>query len=275
MDTEDIEQEEVSEFDDIDQTDDFLDSDKEEEQEQAEAPEPIHVAKNDFDDYGKKVQKRIGQEISKRKVLEDENRSLNERLSNLETTVHVNTQETNDADLKQRMQSVQAKRKEMYDVGDIDPQVEDEWQDLRYEQKQANERKQAPKQEAAPQRPSMSEAQQDWMTANSDWYGVDEERTAKANDAFQSVLDDGFNENHPGAYKEFDKRLQVAPPEPEPEPPATPREKAPPPASPSGNNSVPKSKAKLSQADFVMMQEMGMDPRNPEDRKALLAQRRA
>ena len=248
------------------QNDDYLDSEQEEES------EPEYVAKNDYEDYGKKVKKRINQEVSKRKVLEDENKALSNRLSNLETQVHSRQEAHDNADLDKRMDTMRAKRKEMYDVGDIDPQVEDEWQDLRYEQKQANARKeQAPQQQQAQQARAIPQAQQAWMDENRQWYGVDEERTASANEVFQSVLDDGYSEEHPGAYKEFNKRMNTnTPPPEEPNRPAA----APPTAMPTGSGGAPKPKGKLTQSDFSMMREMGLDPQNVEHRKQLLANRR-
>ena len=262
--------EEENEFDDIDQSNDYLDSDKEEklelEEDTAKEEEPKEEEK---EEYGSKVQKRINKEVSKRKLLEDENRSLNDRLSNLENQVNHSSQTNADADLDARATALKAKRQEMYDVGDIDPKVEDDWQDVRHEQRQSAERKayneQQQAQQPAQQQRQIPKAQQDWMQENSDWYGVDKERTDNANSTFQAILDDGYSEAHEGAYKEFDKRLT---------PTESKREQAPPTAAPSGNGGAPTNKGKLTQDDFVMMREMGMDPHNIEHRKQLISNKR-
>lgn len=253
MDTEELEYDDIDQEEDVvEATEDFLDSDKEEKESEPEEEE-----------YGKRVQKRINQEVSKRKQLESDNKALADRLANLEHTFYAKASEEQNKSLDTRMTELKAKRKEMYELGDIDPDLEDEWQDLRLEQRERSRQQKTPQQQ---QQPDIPRAQQSWLDDNSDWYGVDEAKTKQANEKFQEMLDAGFDANHHGAYLELSKRVNT---------PTTRRESAPPPAGPSGSSGKPVSKAKLTQVDFEMMSEMGLDPRNAEHRKQLLSNRSA
>jgi len=259
-------------YGDIDQSNDFLDSDEAEKKE-----DKLEYTDEEKEQYGKAMSKRIGKEVSKRKVLEDQNRVLNERLSTLEDNIHSQNNKSVIDDIDSRMASLKLKRDEMYELGDIDGDVEDEWQDLRLEKRDAEYQKrdepvkrepqQAPKQ---PPVQKVPDAQQEWLDEN-EWYSKGGDTTKQANDVFQELLDEGYDTNHDGMYKEFDKRLSKD----DKSEPVKREPGAPPPATPRGGGDPPKPRSKLSNDDFDMMTEMGMDPRNPEHRKQLLANKRA
>lgn len=259
-------------YGDIDQSEDFLDSDDEENN--------IKKAESEFDqeEYGKKVQKRINKEVSKRKILEDQNKVLNDRLSSLEDNFNSQENKNNLVDIDSRMKVLKAKRDEMYELGDINGDVEDEYQDLRLEKRDAErninnhndeQSVNVRREPAAKNTNTVPDVQQEWLDEN-EWYSKGDDSTKKANGIFQDLLDEGYNNNHPGMYKEFDKRLSennddVINREPG----------APPGANPNGGGGKkPVQKSKLTNDDFEMMTEMGMDPRNPNHRKQLLANKR-
>lgn len=280
---------------DIDQSNDleeldneFLDSDEEERLERKSKPKPKE--EDDDAEYGKKVQKRISREVSKRKKLEDENLVLNQRLSNLEQKFENKAVNSEMIDIDSRMALVKEKRDKMYEFGDLDPAVEDEWQDLRNEKRGAEYRNQARETErvnATNKQSAIPKAQQEWLDDN-DWYfDADNKNSKVAADKYDEMVNkEGYNPNHPGTYKELDKRMNakgIAEDDSDFEDDTDDNlmqdrdEVPPPPANPNsggGGRQRKSSKAKLTRSDFDMMNEMGLDPRNAEHRKQLLKNKR-
>jgi len=272
-----VEEETEDEYADIDQSEDFLDSDKEEvlEAEEEEKKEEKYTDEEKRQ-YGRNVKRRIDKEVGMRKELEDKNYILSNRLSELEAKFEHQNASNHSDNIDTRMTDLKKKRVAMYESGDIDPTTEDEWQDLRREKREAeyrkaqvNNEKPQPQQAQEPQR---SQAEQNWLDGN-DWFdgAINDGDSQKAKDKFAELLEDGYSRDHPMLYKKLDKFMEGDTEEPKQK-----RESAPPPAKPNGSgNKRPTSKAKLNREDFDMMTEMGMDPRNPEHRKQLLANRRA
>lgn len=272
---EDTENDLDNQYNDIDQSNDFLDSDAED----AGTASGKSDTSSEEEHYGKRVQKRISQEVSKRKVLEDENRLLNNRVSDLESKFEQNNADTEMGDIDARMESLGKKRKDMYDVGDIDPDIEDQWQDLRIEKREAESKNKSPSKPAGDNANARAQnvAQDNWLEEN-EWYGTngDKVKTDKANGVFQEMLDQGFNEQHPGTYQEFSKRMNTnADTDIDDDTDDGRGNPPPPPAAPTGG--APKlaaNKGKLTTADFDMMTEMGLDPRNAIHRKQLLSNKK-
>lgn len=232
------------------------------------------------EEYGKRVQKRINKEISKRKALEDQNRELQERLNRVEKRFEEQDAQQEMRSIDSKLKDLAQKRKDMYDMGDIDPDIEDQYQDLRFEKKQLEARNKAPDRQqdgyvpnrASEQQVRFNGAQQEWLDDN-DWYtganGTDPS-TVRANQIYINMIQsEGFSPEHPGTYKELTRRMSAQP---------KPRGNRPPPTvaptgSSPGNPSV-RGKAKLTRDDFNAMEEMGMNPNNPLHRKEWLSNKK-
>ena len=117
--------------------------------------------------YSSRVKNRISKEVSKRKVLEDQNKALEDRLAKLES----NAQEQNKNVLQNTYQKVSQELKEAIEGGNTEKQVElmDQMAEVR-SKIQTNQ--QPVKEETKSQTPEVQvpEIAQKWIGKNSHWW---------------------------------------------------------------------------------------------------------
>lgn len=255
---------------------------------------------DEVEEYGKKVQRRINKEVQKRKVLEDRLASQEaeheRRMSEFEERFNAREQEEEDASITEKLEDVESRRRENHEVGDYDQSLEDEWFDLKSKQRDAKKRKpnrkpqpkarddsdntdvntDTEKRESAP----VPDEQKKWLESNN-WYGKNKARSDYANKEYLQLVSDGYDPEDTDIYDELDKRLSggtsddnvdndnVAIDDERDERP-------PPPAAPNrGNSNKNRKKNTFTNSDKQKMRDWNLDPNDPAQRKAWLAEKRS
>lgn len=226
----------------------------------------------DKEEYGKKVQKRIDKEVRKRKVIENKLNEMRERLSKYEQHMVERETSAKTSALNDRLRELEAKRREMIEVGEFDQSVEDEWIDLKLQQREMKRDEPKPAQQNyAQEAPQIPQAQQDWLSAN-DWYAKGGTRARFANSEYLAMVqEEGFEPDDPDTYAELDKRLSSVAPINATEPRQQP---APPPAQPNRGQATRGKSPTFTKADAAKMRGYNLNPDNPEHRKAWLENKR-
>jgi len=241
-------------------------------------------------EYGRKVQKRIAKEVSKRKRIETEFATrqaqyeqyianLHQRLESVEQRFSAEDAKQSATELEAQLADIKARRKTAWDDGDIDAYhaLEDEYLDARMAVQRQTQgapgTRQAPpvaQPVAQPQQPAaLPEPMQTWMVTNKKWFNGDPANSAKvsvANGLFNAMKAEGFEETDPDLYAELDKRLVAAGIKPAPRK-AQPTTVAPTRYAGASETSPRKG---FTQADMATMRKYGMDPNNPAHRAAYL-----
>jgi|TARA_R100000329_G_C7603819_1_gene214183 hypothetical protein len=156
--------------------------------------------------YSSRVKNRISKEVSKRKVLEDQNKALEERLAKLES----NAQEQNKNVLQNTYQKVSQELKEAIEGGNTEKQVElmDQMAEVR-SKIQTNQ--QPVKEETKSQTPEVQvpEIAQKWIGKNSHWWNKPgfNAATQMSYAIDKDLTEEGFDINDPEYYTEMDKRM--------------------------------------------------------------------
>ena len=156
--------------------------------------------------YSSRVKNRISKEVSKRKVLEDQNKALEERLAKLES----NAQEQNKNVLQNTYQKVSQELKEAIEGGNTEKQVElmDQMAEVR-SKIQTNQ--QPVKEENKSQTPEVQvpEIAQKWIGKNSHWWNKPgfNAATQMSYAIDKDLTEEGFDINDPDYYTEMDKRM--------------------------------------------------------------------
>tara|TARA_R100000697_G_scaffold94464_1_gene106370 strand:- start:781 stop:1698 length:918 start_codon:yes stop_codon:yes gene_type:complete len=156
--------------------------------------------------YSSRVKNRISKEVSKRKVLEDQNKALEERLAKLES----NAQEQNKNVLQNTYQKVSQELKEAIEGGNTEKQVElmDQMAEVR-SKIQTNQ--QPVKEETKSQTPEVQvpEIAQKWIGKNSHWWNKPgfNAATQMSYAIDKDLTEEGFDINDPDYYTEMDKRM--------------------------------------------------------------------
>jgi len=156
--------------------------------------------------YSSRVKNRISKEVSKRKVLEDQNKALEERLAKLES----NAQEQNKNVLQNTYQKVSQELKEAIEGGNTEKQVElmDQMAEVR-SKIQTNQ--QPVKEEIKSQTPEVQvpEIAQKWIGKNSHWWNKPgfNAATQMSYAIDKDLTEEGFDINDPEYYTEMDKRM--------------------------------------------------------------------
>lgn len=156
--------------------------------------------------YSSRVKNRISKEVSKRKVLEDQNKALENRLAKLES----NAQEQNKNVLQNTYQKVSQELKEAIEGGNTEKQVElmDQMAEVR-SKIQTNQ--QPVKEETKSQTPEVQvpEIAQKWIGKNSHWWNKPgfNAATQMSYAIDKDLTEEGFDINDPEYYTEMDKRM--------------------------------------------------------------------
>ena len=251
------------------------------------------------DKYNVKINKRIGKEVKKRKVLEEElqaERSKNKRLQEEiaeSRKVLSSFEDQQDEDLKTKADDIKARRDKALDEGDLNTykDLNDEWTEAQIE---LRERSRRPKKQAADNDgqddggkrnggSGMSEPASDWVSSNSDWLGQDKSKTTRAQEIERALAHEGYSVHDPELYRELDRRLAREfddnsdltiggdddlddevdlRGQRQSSSAGVPRE--------TGGDDRPSRRGsqKLTRSDLVSMQKYGFDPNSPTDRKA-------
>ena len=259
----------------------------------AHEPEPPAAAEDRDEDYSKRVRKRIGEEVYRRKVAEEREARLASDLAALRADLEQfktrqATAETQavEGSLREKLQSARTRLKDAEESGDIDKKLEilDEYDDLRQQQRKLTESRQvaAAPPAAPPSSPSAPPARsplptgtEQWLAKNP-WY-----LTGSHPDAAQLAMQldvvlqqEGFLPTDPAMYAEMNRRLKVAMPKIAPllgEVKSKTRDAGP----PSGANSAdglgePTTRRTLTRDDLTEMAAYGLNPNSKEDRRAWL-----
>lgn len=248
-------------------------------------PETVGQQEKEADEqeeFSKRVQKRIDKLVYERNIEREErererqeNDKLRERLEQLETRYHEdNTKQQND-EINSRLSQLKARKAELYDEGDYNAaaDIDDEIIELRLKQREAGQQAQRretgqpaqPQARPEPAQPNIPEAQVKWLEQN-DWYfnPVKAQQAQVANQAYLSLVDEGYDPNDPSTYKELDKRLN-------------PKRETPPPTNgvDRGNATGSGKQVRFTQADVNKLREWGLDPNDVNVRKEYLRNKRA
>ena len=186
----------------------------EENQPQESAPdvnEELKSLKNELaelkkEPYSARVKNRIAKEVSKRKVVEDQNKALEERLAKLES----NAQEQNKNVLQNTYQKVSQELKEAIEGGNTEKQVElmDQMAEVR---SKIQTTQQPIKEEAKSQTPEVQvpEIAQKWIGKNSHWWNKPgfNAATQMSYAIDKDLTEEGFDIHDPEYYAEMDKRM--------------------------------------------------------------------
>lgn len=156
--------------------------------------------------YSARVKNRIAKEVSKRKVVEDQNKALEERLAKLES----NAQEQNKNVLQNTYQKVSQELKEAIEGGNTEKQVElmDQMAEVR---SKIQTTQQPVKEEAKSQTPEVQvpEIAQKWIGKNSHWWNKPgfNAATQMSYAIDKDLTEEGFDIHDPEYYAEMDKRM--------------------------------------------------------------------
>ena len=156
--------------------------------------------------YSARVKNRIAKEVSKRKVVEDQNKALEERLAKLES----NAQEQNKNVIQNTYQKVSQELKEAIEGGNTEKQVElmDQMAEVR---SKIQTTQQPVKEEAKSQTPEVQvpEIAQKWIGKNSHWWNKPgfNAATQMSYAIDKDLTEEGFDIHDPEYYAEMDKRM--------------------------------------------------------------------
>lgn len=245
---------------------------------------------HDEEEYGKRVQKRIAKEVSKRKALQDQ-------LSEAETDRQRMRRELKEAKdllagyskkevegLDSKAEDLKKRRDKALDDGDLAAynDLNDELTEVKIEMR---ERRRAPAEKPVaddtPRKskaPKMSQAASDWVEKNGDWLSTDKEKTAAAAKIEQQLVKEGYDVNDSDLYEELDRRLgSYDDPEPvgdvdEVDDDDTPPARGATTGVPRDSSSrAPRSRpGAINKGDLQKMARAGLDPNDPGHRKAWL-----
>ena len=238
------------------------------------------------DDYGKKVQRRINKEVAKRKILEDKNLELQQRLDEVEEKVNNQTKEGEIASVDQEILNLKARRKELYASEDDDAldkidEITDELADLRHQrnslansnsQENSNNKKTNNNGSVEQQgdQSRVSEAEQNWLSANSDWFGHGGEKQSKAFIVAKELNKEGFDHTDSSFYEELDSRLNenFKNSEREAEPTGATTNQ-----SRSNVEETEQGNVKFTNKDRMLMDRLQLDPDDPKQRQKWLKEK--
>ncbi|MCW5586585.1 MAG: hypothetical protein KIS75_10675 [Chromatiales bacterium] len=247
------------------------------------------------DDYGERVRKRIGKEVSRRKALEserDQERAERERVQRErdEAMARLSKYEARqDEDLKSKADDLKTRRDKALDEGDLAEynRLNDELMDTRIELRDRSTRRPAKaddegggEQQRQTQQPAASGAGSEWVARNKAWLQADE-----ANVALAKGIEAKLVRKHGGytdeLYRELSKRLAAVSEDfidddgddlggDFDERPTRSTTVGVPRESSDDGQQRRRSGGKLTRDDLTTMSRYGMDPNSPKDRKAWL-----
>lgn len=247
----------------------------------------VQVEDEDPDaEYGERVRKRIGKEVSKRKAIETQLESERAERARLdaelaESRKRLSSYESEqDEGLKTKAEDLKSRRDKALDDGDLSEynRLNDELMDARIELRDRSTRRPAVQEEDRPQQQvAAPQASQDWVARNRAWLAADEANLSLAKGLEQKLAKKhgGYND---ALYRELSKRLAAVSedfidddgddleryddPPPRSTTAGVPRE--------SFSDSPRRAAGKLTRDDLSAMSRYGMDPNSPSDRKAWL-----
>lgn len=252
--------------------------------EQEFTDEPEHDApahdEDEFDDaeYGKRVQKRISKEVSKRKALETTLsqqqayiQQLQQRLQGIEQRFSHEDEQKQQSEASKKLEELKAARRKAYEEGDLDAydKLDDEYLEAKAEAIVNRSRPLQQPQRQAPQQPAQDipSPMKSWMAEHAGWFNAAPEHAAKvraANALFDTLTSEGFDENDPQTYAELNKRLSAAGV-------IAKRARDPMGAAPQQRYAGgPSSSREFSNEDARIMRKYGMDPNDPKVRAAYM-----
>lgn len=249
-------------------------------------PEPVESPveeHEDEEDYGKKVQKRIAKEVSKRKALEDKLAeqqayiaNLHNRMSGVEEHfVKAQTQQA-ESEFTSKLAQIKEARRKAYEEGDLETyeKLDDEYLDAKAEAlarraagNQPRSQQVQPQQVQAPQPPR---EQQGWLEQNKAWFNGDPNNAHKvqaANAMFDVLKAEGYDDTDPDIYQELDRRLTAAGIK------ARQRQRDPTAAPPNRYAGGSEGKKGFTNEDAAIMVKYGMNPKDPKERAAFIQDR--
>ncbi len=268
----------------------------EEEADILEEPKQKTAKELEKEQYSKNVQDRIGKEVWKRKVAEEERTRLAAQVETMRADLEALKSRSAEVDaqtavgtLQDKLRAAQARLRKAKEEGDIDAELEaqTEMTDLHVEARLTSERAQrVTKQPEQPvvQRPqvpdtsSLPPGMRKWLD-NNPWYLQGENKRAAmlANELDQELRLEGFDPADPDMYDELSKRLQAVFPKSNFIKPITAEKRSPkdlpPPTGAGSQDGSPKGagiKRKLTQEDLDEMRSYGMDPTDKDNRVAWL-----
>ena len=264
------------------------------------ADKPEAEGDDDEEPYGKRVKRRIDKLTAKMRQYEQETNHWKERVAELESKTKAKEiaefqyqAEWSASELTKQIDAARASKKAAIEEGDVDRQIKADEQILELREQLAEKRRLATA--AKEQATQFKESQQDaspaskadtattipdnlpsgtkqwlkanpWFLKNSDPRAVEFARTLDA-----ALQEEGYSPEEPGMYAELDKRLQVlvprlakavkTPPKPRVAGSSTDGQRA---------DSSAKPSRRLTSEDLGKMRRYGMNPDNPEHRKAWL-----
>lgn len=251
------------------------------EQEFVEEPEQdTHEPEDEFDDaeYGKRVQKRISKEVSKRKALETTLsqqqayiQQLQQRLQGIEQRFSHEDEQKQQSEASRKLEELKAARRKAYEEGDLDAydKLDDEYLEAKAEAIVNKSRPQQPARQPVQQAPTQDipTPMKGWMAEHSSWFNAAPEHAAKvraANALFDTLTSEGFDENDPQTYAELNKRLSAAGV-------IAKRARDPMGAAPQQRYAGgPSSSREFSNEDARIMRKYGLDPNDPKVRASYM-----
>lgn len=228
---------------------------------------PVKKDKTDDDeDYSRKVQKRIDKLVAERNIERQRAQELQERLERIENRFAEADNAYEQRTISDRIAALRRQKVEAMEIGEFDrvADIDDEIMELRTMPRPAQQQRQQPVQQQAPELP---EAQQAWLAEN-DWFynPAKAQLKEKASQAYlKLVQEEGFDPNEPETYAELDKRLNVKRTQAAPPPAGVNRGGA----TNSGNTG-----AKFTAEDARFMRDWGLDPNDATARAEFLKQKR-
>jgi hypothetical protein len=238
----------------------------------------------DLETYGKRVQKRIGKEVSKRKVVETERDQFKSEAQRYREELErarkrlSEYEEQDDKNLEDREKDLIARRAKALDEGEMKEynELNDELMDLKVERRTRKVIKPEPEPVPAKEDTTsrVSEATRKWVDQNSDWLNSDKAKAAEAVKIERQLIKEGYSTSDPDLYQELDKRLNGGTDDDESiedllEEDERPQQRG-------ATTGVPRDRGtrqagkrgRLTRDDLVRMKRANLDPNNPEHRKA-------
>ena len=251
-------------------------------------PEPVETPveeHEDEEDYGKKVQKRIAKEVSKRKALEDKLAeqqayiaNLHNRMSGVEQHFAKEQAQQAESEMTTKLSQLKEQRRKAYEEGDLETyeKLDDEYLDAKAEalarRAAGNQPRSQQVQPQAQQAPQPPREQQGWLEQNKGWFNGDPNNAHKvqaANAMFDVLKAEGYDDTDPDIYQELDKRLTAAGIKAA----ARQRQRDPTAAPPNRYAGGSEGRKGFTNEDAAIMRKYGMNPSDPKQRASFIQDR--
>ena len=210
-----------------------------------------------------KVQKRIDRLT--RVAREAEERA--ERFEKMYAEVKKQHRDSEESSYNDQMKDLESRKAKAVDEGDMEEydKVATQIMDLRLKQ---TSRPAEPKTPPPPSEPTYSEAAQDWLDNNSNWFQKDKKRTQFAIAEEKKLMSEGYEVTDPDTYEELDRRIEKRFGETEDKDTSVPRSTRRQPRRKRSNG-----EGRITKENLETMRKYGMDPNDPKQRAGFMAHR--